>query len=225
MVSDLKVEAPFFSQVGEESKTGFMDPCYSLLHSRSLAGGSSSSDAELPPHPWWLFHLREDIVRADPSGNEETPQKYKWQVKEADGRVGWLGVGWAWSSEIKGEMEEWETGEIDLEGRAQKQKSEEKVQCHKLFSNSVRLCDVRTYEFQGKEMFLALSVALTYLMLFYLLLQPLPCIWEPSTPHKTTSLSPIYLPPSKNHLTKCSTHGAGRAATKKILRICFSFSN
>lgn len=77
MVSGLKVEVPFFSQVGEESKTGFMDPYYSLLHGRSLARGSFSSGAELPPHPWWLLHLRKDIVRADRSENEETPQKYK----------------------------------------------------------------------------------------------------------------------------------------------------
>lgn len=58
---------------------------------------------------------------------------------------------------------------IDLECKGLEAKVRREGVPQELMSKSVRLCCVRTYEFQGKEMFLALSVALTYFVLFYLL--------------------------------------------------------
>lgn len=90
-----------------------------------------------------------------------------------------------------------------------------------LMSKFIPLCCVRTQEFQGKEMSPALPVALTYLLPFNLLQQPLPVQLRRATPQTAAPLPVSFL----SHGAICPNVLHDRADTERDSGFCFFLSN
>lgn len=82
-------------------------------------------------------------------------------------------LGWAWFSNQRREKGV-KDGRIDVKWKGLKSKVR-RVDTHTADVKTIMPCSVRTHEFWGKEMFLALSVALIYMAPFFFLYQALTC--------------------------------------------------